>query len=125
MFKQLYLYHIAHDIKVPICLLSKIIDDLILAKLFIIDFLLTIDFLLATDKTNPFAGRKLAFGVFHFVKYLALGKQRGDWESWHTLKRKCRCDEMVQPLRKIMTTSSNGSIFRVTGPLCGEFTGPR
>ena len=21
-------------------------------------------------------------------------------------------------------TSSNGSIFRVTGPLCGEFTGP-
>ena len=22
-------------------------------------------------------------------------------------------------------TSSNGSIFRVTGPLCGEFTGPR
>ena len=23
-----------------------------------------------------------------------------------------------------MTTSSNGSIFRVTGPLCGEFTGP-
>ena len=24
----------------------------------------------------------------------------------------------------IMMTSSNGSIFRVTGPLCGEFTGP-
>ena len=23
----------------------------------------------------------------------------------------------------IMTTSSNGNIFRVTGPLCGEFTG--
>ena len=23
-----------------------------------------------------------------------------------------------------MMTSSNGSIFRVTGPLCGEFTGP-
>ena len=23
-----------------------------------------------------------------------------------------------------MTTSSNGNIFRVTGPLCGEFTGP-
>ena len=22
-------------------------------------------------------------------------------------------------------TSSNGNIFRVTGPLCGEFTGPR
>ena len=25
---------------------------------------------------------------------------------------------------KIMMTSSNGNIFRVTGPLCGEFTGP-
>ena len=26
---------------------------------------------------------------------------------------------------KIMMTSSNGNIFRVTGPLCREFTGPR
>ena len=26
---------------------------------------------------------------------------------------------------KIMMTSSNGNIFRVTGHLCGEFTGPR
>ena len=26
--------------------------------------------------------------------------------------------------RVIMMTSSNGNIFRVTGPLCGEFTGP-
>ena len=25
----------------------------------------------------------------------------------------------------IIMTSSNGNIFRVTGPLCGEFTGPR
>ena len=24
----------------------------------------------------------------------------------------------------IMMKSSNGNIFRVTGPLCGEFTGP-
>ena len=27
--------------------------------------------------------------------------------------------------QKFMMTSSNGSIFRVTGHLCGEFTGPR
>ena len=26
---------------------------------------------------------------------------------------------------KLMMTSSNGNIFRVTGHLCGEFTGPR
>ena len=25
----------------------------------------------------------------------------------------------------VMMTSSNGNIFRLTGPLCGEFTGPR
>ena len=25
---------------------------------------------------------------------------------------------------QVMMTSSNGNIFRVTGPLCGEFTGP-
>ena len=28
-------------------------------------------------------------------------------------------------IRNFMMTSSNGNIFRVTGPLCGEFTGPR
>ena len=27
-------------------------------------------------------------------------------------------------IRITMMTSSNGNIFRVTGPLCGEFTGP-
>ena len=27
------------------------------------------------------------------------------------------------PLSVLMMTSSNGNIFRVTGPLCGEFTG--
>ena len=27
-------------------------------------------------------------------------------------------------VKNIMMTSSNGNIFRVTGPLCGEFTGP-
>ena len=30
----------------------------------------------------------------------------------------------VQKLNVFMMTSSNGNIFRVTGPLCGEFTGP-
>ena len=27
-------------------------------------------------------------------------------------------------IQHLMMTSSNGNIFRVTGPLCGEFTGP-
>ena len=33
----------------------------------------------------------------------------------------CKRSNMI---RLIMMTSSNGNIFRVTGPLCGEFTGP-
>ena len=35
--------------------------------------------------------------------------------------------EIIKCLRqccRTMMTSSNGNIFRVTGPLCGEFTGP-
>ena len=32
-----------------------------------------------------------------------------------------KCYEIAE----IMMTSSNGNIFRVTGPLCGEFTGHR
>ena len=31
---------------------------------------------------------------------------------------------MLHLMKKLMMTSSNGNIFRVTGPLCGEFTGP-
>ena len=39
----------------------------------------------------------------------------------HTNARAC----MRTHIGFIMMTSSNGYIFRVTGPLCGEFTGPR
>ena len=36
-----------------------------------------------------------------------------------------KCNIMLQYSKPhIMMTSSNGTIFRVTGPLCGEFTGP-
>ena len=35
-----------------------------------------------------------------------------------------RCFILSQNPAKIMMTSSNGNIFRVTGYLCGEFTGP-
>ena len=31
----------------------------------------------------------------------------------------------LEAARLVMIMSSNGNIFRVTGPLCGEFTGPR
>ena len=35
-----------------------------------------------------------------------------------------RCWTQDYASRNFMMTSSNGNIFRVTGPLCGEFTGP-
>ena len=34
-------------------------------------------------------------------------------------------DKIYHFYRNNMMTSSNGNIFRVSGPLCGEFTGPR
>ena len=33
-------------------------------------------------------------------------------------------NEQIMTISICMMTSSNGSIFRVTGPFCGEFTGP-
>ena len=40
----------------------------------------------------------------------------------HTLVLDIICQKET-PVRVIMMTSSNGNIFRVTGPLCGKFTG--
>ena len=36
----------------------------------------------------------------------------------------CNSTERIHNDQAVMMTSSNGTIFRVTGPLCGEFTGP-
>ena len=36
-----------------------------------------------------------------------------------------KCSYLPKNNIKIMMTSSNGKIFHVTGPLCGEFTGDR
>ena len=58
--------------------------------------------------------------------------------SWYAIHHHGKCgDDMyivvtslgkgtriTMRLENIMMTSSNGNIFRVTGPLCGEFTGP-
>ena len=43
------------------------------------------------------------------------------WYTIHELSSKLR--DLYVPNDEMMT-SSNGNIFRVTGPLCGEFTGP-
>ena len=46
------------------------------------------------------------------------------WSTWLLINRVCRCYTRERVTKLFMMTSSNGNIFRVTGPLCGEFTGP-
>ena len=46
---------------------------------------------------------------------------RGRWRACHRLRIATRT--LIYLAFDIMT-SSNGNIFRVTGPLCGQFTGP-
>ena len=61
------------------------------------------------------------------------------YQSKHAKNRQLCLVKLISPMRghpglpvsrleklsiSLMMTSSNGNIFRVTGPLCGEFTGP-
>ena len=46
------------------------------------------------------------------------------WSSWVEQSPQKIYTGQIQPW-SIMMTSSNGNNFRVTGHLCGEFTGPR
>ena len=58
---------------------------------------------------NPGSSRRIEYfggGPDH------IGAAERVWHRWLT------------HLPRTMMTSSNGNIFRVTGPLCGEFTGP-
>ena len=45
-------------------------------------------------------------------------------ELYNTIHVKWNITCSLWESQSIMMTSSNGNIFRVTGPLCGEFTGP-
>ena len=48
------------------------------------------------------------------------------WMYLFMIKGKTKCKDFRESLDTyVMMTSSNGKIFRVTGHLCGEFTGPR
>ena len=48
---------------------------------------------------------------------------KSDWDTVSQLQVSS-CKYLYEYRHGIMMTSSNGNIFRVTGPLCGEFTGP-
>ena len=54
---------------------------------------------------------------FPFSKSLIINFEKWLWPQWNVQDSEDRHDYMM--------TSSNGNIFRITGPLCGEFTGER
>ena len=59
------------------------------------------------DQGGCFNIKNATTAIHAVVLFMEIGPSYlGDWESLY------------------MMTSSNGNIFRVTGPLCGEFTGP-
>ena len=66
-----------------------------------------------SDKFNPDYAR------LKYVRGLE-GSNKGSWNSWKVFEYSERCSRYWN-----MMASSNGNIFRVSGPLCGEFTGPR
>ena len=49
---------------------------------------------------------------------------KGRWVKWSWREIACTARERFMLILAMMT-SLNGNIFSVTGPLCGEFTGPR
>ena len=59
-------------------------------------------------------------GLLEFDTSLTLDQLYPDSEIFHPFEINDDSDHTVD-----MMTSSNGNLFRVTGHLCGEFTGPR
>ena len=62
--------------------------------------------------------------VFKHVYHEYCLRKHSCMNVWNSFDNKFR--KWVSAMRQhaIMMTSSNGNLFRVTGPLCGEFTGP-
>ena len=71
--------------------------------------------------------------VANRLQFIKADDDSFQWWTYNTLNIQCpsyRLCLLLQYIPRIihvvdaMITSSNGNIFRVTGPLCGEFTGP-
>ena len=66
-------------------------------------------------------GLYIETGPRHLPLYLPV-TMTGQWHVYHRMD----VDKRVPKIKKnLMMTSSNGSIFRVTGLLCRDITGPR
>ena len=75
--------------------------------------------------------------IYAFVVQQPLGIPSRNLATWCVHASTCHRElnlncyhQLPRPMRqslllsRYMMTSSNGNVFRVTGPLCGEFTGP-
>ena len=71
-----------------------------------------VNFLQNPHKRHPIA-RPLGRGMGYILFIATLDLYPAESLQWY-----------MQDHVKFMMTSSNGNIFRVTGPLCGDFTGP-
>ena len=58
----------------------------------------------------------------NLITYISLGVLQ--LSQWDFRVLDLLIDDIQLNYRLYMMTSSNGDIFRVTGPLCGVFTGP-
>ena len=82
---------------------------------------------IASRQVHPQCRLKLML-MYQFPKgYTNLGNHNGGIHiGWNAFPRELRCRIPWNLLSNhIMMASSNGNIFRVTGLLCGEFTGHR
>ena len=93
------------------------------------------------NQWNTEASRHWSFwGESICHRWIPLTKGQSRWKYFHSMTSSCRLErgstwfwnrldtvlfKSRQRIYRIMMTSSNGNIFRVTGPLCGEFTGHR
>ena len=63
----------------------------------------------------------VTYNIFIFsVGILVMWQRHSNWNWWYLWS-----SDIQMIIESIMMTSSNGSNFRVTGPLCGKFTGHR
>ena len=68
------------------------------------------------SKMNYVACAQLTFQIVNFTNVIIL--------CYTVPQIPGSCHRQISAIPASMMTSSNGNIFRVTGPLCGKFTGP-
>ena len=126
----IYISHVNVTQTVPdISPLMPMHQDPLLVSLLITTYLWRVDYvwlekimLIVINPLNCVQGRRICMkrseSFFKLVK-------KESWDLW-VLWAKEVCSSNGYPMSwDHRMTSSNGNIFRVTGPLCGEFTGRR